>query len=85
MAYIRWGEILPSGAKSNSYVIGDPDALVNLNTMAAVPYTDLKEWIKTKNNEELKQALGEGLDLEGEELGVVCERLYHEKDKGEWD
>lgn len=84
MAYLRWGQKLPSGKTSSSFVIGDPDMLINFNKGKPIPYAELKQWFKTKNDKAIKKAIGQRLKLRGEELNFVCERLFEERDNGEW-
>ena len=87
MAYIRWGEKLPSGKESRSYVIGSPDGLMNMdmNKGSLIPYCQLRDLIKTKTEVELKEHLRQKLELQAEELEVVCSRLFDEISKGEWN
>ena len=85
MAYIRWGGELPSGARSENYVFGSPDGLVNMDKGSLIPYQDIRNWFKTKTDLEVKCELGKRLNLTGEELEVVCERLFYERDNGEWE
>jgi hypothetical protein len=77
MSYLRWGEILPSGNSSRSYVIGDPDSLVNINK-GSIPYTELNLFLKEKTKLEVQLEIKKRLGLEGEELDVVCQRLFEE-------
>ena len=90
MSYIRWGSRLPSGKASNAYVFGDSGGLVNMGGMdkgksAFIPYTELRQLFKTRTYDEIKAILVERLDLEQEEADYVCERLFDEHKKGEWD
>lgn len=89
MAYIRWGDELPSGARSNCFVFGGPDGLINMEKGTSIPYQDIRDWFKNKSeskpDSEIKQELGQRLGLQGEELEVVCNRLFDERNHGEWD
>jgi hypothetical protein len=85
MAYLRWGQELPSGNKSNSFVFGSPDGLVNIEKGCIIPYYDLTKYFKTKSDPEIKQELGDKLKLQGEELDQVYKLLMYEKNQGEWD
>jgi hypothetical protein len=85
MAYIRWGERLPSGNQSSSYVLGGPDGLISIDKGGLIPYSNIREWFKTKADPEIKQELGRRLELHEEELEVVCSRLFSERDSGEWE
>lgn len=85
MAYIRWGEKMPSGRESRYFVFGDPDGLVNVNEGGGrIPYSELVEILKEKD-ECIKGRIGVGLVVDGEELECVCLRLIEERDNGEWD
>lgn len=83
MAYLRWEEKLPSGDLSKSFVFGDPDGLINIDKSNRILYSELKVLLKQGDN--IEKELGLRLDLSGEELEVVCERLLYEKSMGEWD
>ena len=85
MAYIRFGDELPSGDRSNCFVFGGPDGLVNMENGTLIPYQDIRDLLKTKPDLDVKEELGQRLGLKGEELEVVCNRLFHERDNGEWD
>ena len=50
MAYLRWGEKLPSGGKSNSYIFGDPDGLINMDKGTRVLYQDIRNLFKNEND-----------------------------------
>ena len=84
MSYLRWGEVLPSGKRSNSYVFGDPDSLINMDNGNSLPYGELRKLLNGKNKDKIKKSIEDGLDLHGEELGVVCERLFSEREEGKW-
>lgn len=79
MAYIRWGQELPSGNKSKYFVIGGPDGLVNMDRGSLVPYNMLNSLFKEKTDSEVQGVLEQMLDLHGEELDVVCDRLFQEQ------
>ena len=85
MAYIRLGQELPSGNKSRYFVFGGPSGLNNIHEGRLVPYQEVRDLFKTKNDDKFKDELGQRLSLEGEELDFVCERLFEERNKGEWD
>jgi len=89
MAYIRWGDELPSGARSSSFVFGGPDGLVNMENGRVIPYQDIRDLFKAEPKPlpdiEINKELGQRLGLEGEELEIVCNRLFHERNQGEWD
>lgn len=85
MAYLRWGEKLPSGIISKSYIFGDPRGLVNIDKGVLITYQYIRDLLKCKNNANIKENLKQKLDLQGEELEVVCSRLFYEKNNGEWD
>ncbi|MBS3092546.1 hypothetical protein J4466_03960 [Candidatus Pacearchaeota archaeon] len=85
MAYIRGGSELPSGARSESYVFGGPEGLVNINKGILIPYQDIRDLFKTKTDLEVKNELEKRLNLTGEELEVVCNRLFDERNNGEWE
>lgn len=85
MAYLRWGMVLPSGKRSNSYIFGDNSGLINFGQGKRVSYDEIRELLKSDDDSEIKNKLGRGLKLKGEELEVVCERLFIERDRGEWD
>ena len=84
MAYIRMGQELPSGDTSKSFVFGGPDGLVNMYKDVLIPYPEVRDWFKTKSDEEMKAILGKRLIVNQEELGIICERLFEERDRGEW-
>ena len=85
MAYIRWGEKLLSGNKSTSYVFGSPDGLISMDKGGLIPYRNIREWFKTKTDSEFKEELRRRLELQDEELEVVCNRLFNERYNGEWN
>lgn len=85
MSYIRWGMKLRDGGKSTSYVIGDPDGLINMDKGSLIPYQEIRDWFKTKDDEEIKKELKQKLELKESELEIVCEGLFKERDDGEWD
>ena len=85
MAYIRLGEKLPSGNKSTSYVFGSPDGLISMDKGGLIPYCNIREWFKIKTDSEIKEELRQRLELQEEELEVVCNRLFDERDNGEWN
>ena len=85
MAYIRWGEELLSGNKSASYVFGSPNGLINMDKGDLIPYCTVREWFKTKTDSGVKEELRRRLELQDEELEVVCNRLFDERHNGEWD
>jgi hypothetical protein len=85
MAYIRAGQELPSGNKSESFVIGGPDGLISMYKDALIPYEEIREWFRAKDDDEVKALLRKRLFVSPEELEIVCERLFEERDKGEWD
>ena len=85
MAYIRYGTKLPAGGESTSYVIGDGDELINFKDSSMVLYNELRSWFKTKSDAEIKQNLKQRLCLNDGELETVCNRLFEERDNGEWD
>ena len=85
MAYIRWGEGLPSGNKSSSYVFGGPDGLISMDKGGSIPYHVIRQWFKTSTDAEIKGELSRRLELHGEELEVVCQRLFDERNNGGWN
>ena len=86
MAYIRWGTRLDSGATSQSYVIGDPSSLMSFHPESKpIPYAELVELLRTRERKEVWTIIHDRLRLSDEECHVVCERLFAEKDAGEWD
>jgi len=84
MAYIRNNTILPAGETSGVHVIGTDDGLINF-FHGSVPYQTVRDWFKSKTDEAFKKALGDVLDLHGEALDYVCEGLFEEREKGEWN
>jgi len=84
MAYIRYDTILPSGETSGVFVIGTDDGLINFDH-GFVLYQKVRDWFESKTDEEVKKALGDALDLQGERLDYVCEGLFEEREKGEWN
>lgn len=84
MAYIRYNTVLPSRKTSGVFVIGDKTSLVNFDH-GSVPYQTVREWFKSKTDDEFKEALSCALDLHGESLDHVCEGLFEERNAGEWD
>ena len=85
MAYIRYGTLLPNGDKSKSFVIGDPDSLVNLDNSKRIPYSELKEILKYDDDYKSRSEIGKRLCIENSELEFVCETLFKERDNEEWD
>ncbi len=85
MAYIRWGEKLPSGNKSRVYVFGCSNELINMNNGNFVLYKDIRELFKTKSDLEIKREVGQKLDIKNEELEVICKGLFFERDNSEWN
>jgi len=85
MAYVRWAQKLPSGAESRYYVFGGPDGLICEDSGRMIGYDSLRRWLKDGNDEEVKEMLGKRLEINGEELDVVCARLIEERDAGKWD
>ena len=86
MAYIRWGAELKDGSSSKSFVIGDGDRLVNLSDNGgSIPYGELKRLFKEEADDYVRKQLKERLALNEGELEIVCELLFKERDKGEWN
>ena len=83
MAYLRYGSLLPSGEKSTSFVIGDPSGLHSFDK-GHMPYGILYSLFETKSDPEIKDEISDKLKLTGEELDVVCEMLFSERDQGKW-
>ena len=62
-------------------------ALTRMDDDTLIPYQDIRDWFKdkTKTDLEIKKELGQRLGLQGEELEVICDRLFNERNNGEWD
>ena len=84
MAYLRWGEGLPSGKNSGSFVVGSKGELVSFDK-GSIPYEQIREWLREYDDSKIEREVAKGLGLKIEESKVVCERLFLERDSGEWD
>lgn len=84
MAYLRCGQLLPSGNKSRAFVTGNHNSLVHAEKGGSIPYQNLRDWFNTLSDEEVKENICQGLDLHGEPLDFLCIQLFKERDKGEW-
>jgi len=76
--YLRWLQTMPSGAASSSYIVGSSSGIINMDTGNYVHYEELMNWFDSKNDDEIKKSVGDKLLLKGEELEVVCEKLFAE-------
>jgi len=81
------GAELPSGKKSRYYVVGDPAGLVNMGSGARrIPYDELRAMLKWEDDSRIKAEIGKRLKItRGEELEIICARLFEERKNGEWE
>ena len=85
MAYIRWGQKTSEGRYSSSYVIGSPDGLINFDKGYRIPYEELEDWFSSEKEDKVREKLKERLELRDDELEIVCERLFQERDQGKFN
>ena len=85
MAYIRWGQKTTEGKYSSSFVIGDPNGLINFNKGDRIPYEELRKLLNTETDDSIRAKLKQRLELREDELEVVCGLLFEERNQGRWE
>lgn len=80
--FLQVDEKMPSGRLSSSCVIGGPEGVMRVNHGGLMPYTELEGLFDSAPEPEIENrlrcALAQKLELRGEELKVVCERVVNE-------
>ena len=83
MQYLRWLEQLPSGEFSSSYIVGSDSGLMNMDNGKFIKYEELNQLFGSATEDEMKDTIGERLLIKGEELDVLCQKLFVELDKSQ--